>query len=358
MRVTFVVAGGFSLAGGHRVIATTARGLSQRGHHVEIILAPRSKPTLRSRLSDLRRGRGWPLWAGRDPSHFDGLTVPVTLLERYRPVTNADVPDADVVVATWWEAAEWVAALSPTKGDKFYFVQGYEVYDWLPRERVRATYRLPLRKIVVSPWLVDLVRSDPDEAVSIVTPGVDGAQFHAPPRGKRPVPAVGILYSTAACKGIDVGIHAVQLARQTVPDLRLVAFGAERPCRGRRLPRRSTLLHQPPQDTLREIYARCDVWLCASWTEGFHLPPLEAMACRCPFVSTDVGGPRYIIASGVNGYLVPTGDADALARSLVEVLSLHDEAWQAMSEAAELTAKRYTWDGSVARFEAALMGRQ
>ena len=60
----------------------------------------------------------------------------------------------------------------------------------------------------------------------------------------------------------------------------------------------------------------------------------------------------------MNGYLVPTGDADALARSLVEVLSLHDEAWQAMSEAAELTAKRYTWDGSVARFEAALMGRQ
>src|SRR4051794_20021433 len=108
MRVTFVVAGGFSLDGGQRVITILARGLRQRGHQVEIVLVPRPRPTLRARLSALRRGRGWEPLTGRGPSYFDGLDVPIRLLDRYRPPTDADVPDADVVIATWWETAEWV----------------------------------------------------------------------------------------------------------------------------------------------------------------------------------------------------------------------------------------------------------
>jgi glycosyltransferase involved in cell wall biosynthesis len=82
------------------------------------------------------------------------------------------------------------------------------------------------------------------------------------------------------------------------------------------------------------------------------------MACRCPVVSTEVGGPRDIVQPGLNGYLVRPGDADALARRLVDVLTLPDPAWRAMSEHALATARRYSWDGSVAHFEAALLGRK
>jgi glycosyltransferase involved in cell wall biosynthesis len=272
-------------------------------------------------------------------------------------VTDADMPDADVVVATWRETAEWVAALSPSKGEKHYFIQNYEISDWWPKEEVHATYRLPLRKMVVSQWLVDVVRSYPEETIPVVEHGLDHAQFHAPPRGKQRVPTVGMLYTRTAWKGVDVASLAVERARAAVPELRVVSFGADRPGHALPLPPRTDFTYRPPQHLLREIYAGCDVWLCASWREGFHLPPLEAMSCRCPVVSTAVGGPRDIVDPGINGYLSAPGDSEALARQLVRVVNLPDDAWRAMSGNADQTARQYSWEQSVERFEAALLGR-
>ena len=62
-----------------------------------------------------------------------------------------------------------------------------------------------------------------------------------------------------------------------------------------------------------------------------------------------------IIEEGVNGHLVPVGDAAALADKLVAVLSLDDKQWLAMSDAALHTAHHYSWDDATARFESALI---
>jgi glycosyltransferase involved in cell wall biosynthesis len=62
-----------------------------------------------------------------------------------------------------------------------------------------------------------------------------------------------------------------------------------------------------------------------------------------------------IIEPGRNGYLVPVGDAGALADRLVDVLCLDDARWRVMSDAALATATRYTWDDATDLFEAAIM---
>jgi glycosyltransferase involved in cell wall biosynthesis len=105
---------------------------------------------------------------------------------------------------------------------------------------------------------------------------------------------------------------------------------------------------------LKELYARCDVWLCGSYAEGFHLPILEAMACRCPVVSTAVGGSVDSIEPGVNGYLVPVGNSEELGDRLLEVLRLPEPRWLRMSAAAHQTASSYTWDDATQRMEQAL----
>ena len=75
------------------------------------------------------------------------------------------------------------------------------------------------------------------------------------------------------------------------------------------------------------------------------------MACRCPVVSTSVGGPIDIIENGRNGFLVPIGDVEALGDRLVEVLNFNEGQWRAMSDAAFATAARYTWDDATTLFE-------
>jgi glycosyltransferase involved in cell wall biosynthesis len=98
----------------------------------------------------------------------------------------------------------------------------------------------------------------------------------------------------------------------------------------------------------------CDGWLMPSHSEGFALPVLEAMACRTPVISTRTGIGPDIIEDGVNGYLVATGDAEAMARRIVDLLKQDGPQWSAMSEAAHACATRWTWMDAVDAFEAIL----
>jgi glycosyltransferase involved in cell wall biosynthesis len=355
MKITFVTPG-WGLSGGDRVIAIYAERLRKRGHDVLLVAPGKRSPGPWRRFKDLLKGKGWG--TEHDEATHLSNDVPRVRLDRPRPVTDQDVPDADVVVATWWETAEWVAKLSPQKGAKVSFIQHYEVFFDAPKARVDAVWRLPLHKITISKWLVDLAREEfGDDKVSLVFNSVDTAQFHAPPRGKEPVPTIGMLYSpNIGWKGTDVCLDA--LKKMTVKPSRVVAFSGSVRDPGvpphPSLPPGSSFHYRPAQDHIKDIYAECDVWLCGSRGEGFHLPPLEAMACRCPVVSTAVGGPSDIVKDGVNGYVVPIEDSTALAERLDRVLSLADEAWRAMSDAAYATATRYTWDNATELFEQGL----
>jgi len=100
----------------------------------------------------------------------------------------------------------------------------------------------------------------------------------------------------------------------------------------------------PPQDQIRSIYGSCDAWLCGSSSEGFYLPLLEAMACRCPVVSTKVGGATDLIQEGVNGFLADVGDSKTLADRTVELLQLDPNKLGKNVRWALAATSRYTWD--------------
>lgn len=350
MKITFVLpyAG---LQGGIRVIAIYAERLARRGHDVRVISTPQVI-TMRHTAKSLLLGRGLPK---PEPSHFDGLDVPHRVLESVRPVTDDDVPDGDVVIATFYTTAYGVQSLSPRKGAKAIFIQNYEVPPGKANSALDATWRMPMHKILISKWLVDWARDKfGDTVISHVPNSVDMNQFHAPPRGRNAQPTVGLLYNTSPLKGVSVSLKALERVATVLPSLRVISFGAERPDFRLPLPSYAEFHHRPRQQQLRELYGQCDVWLCGSNVEGFHLPPLEAMACRCPVVSTRCGGPLDIIEEGVNGHLVNVNDDVALADRILRVLSLTDSEWKQISDAAHRTASRFTWDDATDLFEQAL----
>ena len=354
MRVTFVLpyAG---MSGGNRVLAIYADRLHRRGHEVTVISIPLSKRSPVKKLKSLVRGRGWPKDPEPEPSYFDGVDVPHHVLESARPVVDDDVPDADIVLATFWATGPGVAALSPRKGAKAILLQGYETSPGYEEPVIDATWRLPLHKIVISKWLVDLARNRfGDSKVHHVPNSVDTEQFHAPVRGKQETPTVGMLYATSHLKALDVTLAALQQVKKQLRNLRVTAFGAERVSKKFPLPDWVDYHYRPPQNEIKRLYGKCDVWLCASRREGFHLPPLEAMACRCPVVSTRVGGPLDLVAEGVNGFLVNVDDPTALTERLVTVLTQDEVQWRQMSDAAFATANRYTWDDATTLLESAL----
>ena len=61
----------------------------------------------------------------------------------------------------------------------------------------------------------------------------------------------------------------------------------------------------------------CDVVVMPSRWEGFGLVAVEAMRARKPVIASAVGGLRSIVRHGQTGFLVPAGDSDALAQTIV-----------------------------------------
>ncbi len=67
---------------------------------------------------------------------------------------------------------------------------------------------------------------------------------------------------------------------------------------------------------VRPYVAACDVMVLCSFTEAFSLAGIEAMALGKPVVHSDVGGAPEMITPGLNGYLFPVGDTEAMVGRL------------------------------------------
>ena len=354
MKITFVIPFA-SLAGGIRVVATYARLLQARGHVVTVVSQPPTPP-------NRRRDR----WA-RKLGLFRWTPPPITPLlhalgdrhritDRPRPITADDLPDADVIIATWWETAEWVAQLPPAKGRQFYLLQGYEARSSQPPERIAATYDLGLGMIAVSGYIARMLRQNHGrEVLAVCANGVDGDQFAAPPRDKGDPVRIGFLYSKDSYKGTPLAIAALERARAANPALRVVAFGKDDPRRHYPLPDWIDYQRTPDQAQIPRIYASCDAWLFPSEHEGFGLPILEAMGCRTPVLATDAGAAADLITDGVNGRIL-SADPDAFAAAIADIAAMSATEWRAMSDAALATADRHGWDDATDRLLAVLDG--
>lgn len=357
MKITFLLPI-VGLAGGIKVAAIYAAALVRNGHQVVLVSPPPQTIPLRRKIKSLLLGKGWPKTPRVPQSHLDGLGLDHRTLNTWRPIVNSDVPDADVVIATWWETAEWAAMLSPQKGAKVYFIQAYEVFPHLPRERVLATYRMPVKKIVIANWLKVLMNDTfADPNVSLVPNSVDHTQFFAPLRGKQTRPTIGFLYHPSTLKGVDLTLQVIQRLAGKVVGLRVIAFGSETPLHFPNWNAEIEFHQSPAQDTLRDMYAQCDVWLTASRSEGFNLPAMEAMACRTPVVATHTGWPEEAIVQHVNGVLVDVGDVDGLTSGVEWALTLADPDWRAVSDAAFDTVANCSWERSAQMFEQVLLAQ-
>ncbi len=349
MRITFILPGR-GLFGGVRVVVIHGNKLIEHGHQVTIVYFRRSWPLHPKRLL-IRVRQGLSDWMARDSDHFATFRGPTVAASVEN--LSAAVPDGDVIFATHWLTAQPVLDLPSTKGRKYYFLQSYEAHSFDP-EQVDASWRLPMPKLVVSQWLQKLAIDKFGDATAVWVPnGVDPRQFDAPPRGLHSPRTVGFVYSPAAVKNADMALDAIRRVRERIPDLRLVSFGASRPHREHRVPLNGNFVHRPVQDRIRDIYASADVWLCSSRVEGFGLPLLEAMACRCPVVATRCGGVSDFVRPGENGCLVDVGDSAAMADATVELLS-DPNRWDCASRAAYATGEEFNWQRSATVLEGAI----
>lgn len=102
-----------------------------------------------------------------------------------------------------------------------------------------------------------------------------------------------------------------------------------------------------PMDAIG-LYAAADAYVSPSREDAFALPPLEAMACGLPSITSVNNGGSQIITDGVDGFVLEDpGDAVALADH-IRNLQQHPDLRFRIAENARRTAETYSWERTAA----------
>lgn len=157
-------------------------------------------------------------------------------------------------------------------------------------------------------------------------------------------------------KGLDLLAGALGRLATDRPDVHLLIAGnddgALSPFRDRMahlgLDDRMTYVGHVAGERARQVWAAADAFVLPSYSEGFSMAILEALACRLPSVITTACHFPEVAAAG--GAIVVTPDVDAVTRGLRELLERtpHERAELGV-KGRRLVVDHYTWDRQAER---------
>lgn len=135
---------------------------------------------------------------------------------------------------------------------------------------------------------------------------------------------VGSLGNIRSAKGYDSLLQAASMLHHHMPPVRFVIAGQGKPggLYEKLLRMREELgLQECVQfvgfvDDPADFLSNLDLFLLSSTSEGFSIATIQAMASNLPVIVTRSGGPEEIVTHGENGWMVPAGNPEVLAKAV------------------------------------------
>jgi glycosyltransferase involved in cell wall biosynthesis len=311
------------IGGGARILLEHANRLHDRGHEV-VVLAHFARPE----WFDLR-------------AEYRHVPVGLGLADALDP--------CDLVVCGYWDqvAAARAAGVAPV----VHFEQGdfhlFEDLDDGMRAYVQANMDFADATTTVSGRVASVLREryGIDDA-GVVHNAVDGKVFRpdGPQRDGAPY-LLCVGWDGNEFKGMAEVRRLHERLQRLRPELELVWVTPRPPVEPM-----GTVVVAPSQPDLAAIYRGASVYLCASHYESFPLPPLEAMACGAPVVTTANVGVLEYARDGENALVVPIGDVEQMTDAIGRVLD--DPALAASLRAGgAATASGFSWEQIIGELE-------
>jgi glycosyltransferase involved in cell wall biosynthesis len=152
-------------------------------------------------------------------------------------------------------------------------------------------------------------------------------------------------------KGFSVLIEALHQVRDKLPANWVWVLVGSGPAKSRLrkelqrtgLSDRARLVGSVSDDELSSLYQRADLFVHPTLYEGSSLVTLEAMAHSKPVVASSAGGIRDKVRDGRSGFLVPPGDAEALANAVLRALSMGSSLAPFGQEGRRVVEAEFSW---------------
>jgi glycosyltransferase involved in cell wall biosynthesis len=356
MEIVFLLPQEGSLpAGGFKVVYEYANRLARRNHRVHVlhiaqIFPKNAELNLRDRMR-IFHYISLALQGNWRPDKWFKLDPAVTV-SWVPTLSKLFLPSADAYVATWWATAEKLADLKHLPGRKLYLLQHLETWHGY-KDQVMATWKAPLEKIAIARWLESVAR-DMGESCHYIPNGLDFTKFgrDVDPNKRDPFRLAMLFSQTLPWKGSSDGLDAVLRLKEKYSNVEVEFFGVNE--RKKDLPSWITYHQTPTQDELRRIYNRASIFLAPSHSEGWGLPPCEAMMCGAAVVATDIGGHREFCTDGETALLVPAQDPKAMADAVGRLIDDPELRFR-IALNGHRNVQKFTWDAAVDAFENVLL---
>jgi glycosyltransferase involved in cell wall biosynthesis len=329
--------------GGYKVVYEYANRLVADGHKVNIVYSGSlfwRKKSLYFKLTNcvryiqiLLKGYGCRKWFNLDKRVKEQLTFSLN----YR-----HVPKSDIYICTSPYTAMYVKDY-PTE-NKYYFIQGYENWGAVTDKMLRETYHYPLKKIVISKWLQEIIENEEKEKCTLIYNGFNFNDFKEDIKiCDKDKHCVTMLYHTIELKGAKYGLEALEIVKKEIPQLRANLFGT--PTTPAELPDWITYNQQPSKEKLNEIYNNGGIFIGTSNIEGWGLPIGEAMICGAAVACTNNKGYLEMAKDGETALVSPIRDAQALANNIIRLIK-EDELRHRIARNGNEFIKQFDWDSS------------
>ncbi len=210
------------------------------------------------------------------------------------------------------------------------------------------TERLGAHNVVVIPNGVDMAAFRPMDGEGL-------RKKYGLPFEKNIVISVARLVSV---KGLDCLIRATALVLRDIPNVHLVLIGKgtgrcelEKLVSELGLDNNVQFLGELQHTEIPYYLSVADVFALPSLREGLGIAFLEAMACGIPVVGSSVGGIPDIIEDGKNGFLVPPGNYEKLAKTIKLLLENNGIRDKFIKQGLETIEQRFQWDSVLRRID-------
>lgn len=262
-------------------------------------------------------------------------------------VTDSTIDDGDIVLYTWWALGFDIEKLDISKGKKFNLIQGYEIWGGL-NDLVHQSYSLSsVINVCIADYLVKIVSAYSARKVENILLSVDSFTFYLDNKiSQRRDDSIIMLYSDRDnIKGSNYALEAFENLKKDFPDLQVSFFGVVK--RQKRIPKWIKYYFNP--SNLANLYNSNAIFLSPSLTEGWALPPVEAMKCGCAFVGTDIAGhDSYLIEEFAVS--VQPRDSNAIYLALKNLILNHHIRVKIATNGNEYV-KKFTWENTITQLD-------
>jgi glycosyltransferase involved in cell wall biosynthesis len=220
---------------------------------------------------------------------------------------------------------------------------------WLAERPLGRVYRgVPFEAISTSTAADLAERGIPRESVEVIYPGVDTVTYTPRAEGRSATPVFAYLGRLKRYKGVHHVVRAFAELGHPTATLEIAGAGDYRPALERLaasldLGERVRFLGRIDERDKLALLRRAWALVFASPKEGWGITNLEAAACGTPVVASNSPGIRESVRDGETGYLVPHGDAPAMAAAMRRLAD--DRALVArLGAQARCFAETFTWE--------------